>query len=83
VWSTRVIDQLGNPMSAEVTALAYVTDAVPSGVTYTYFNYPGQPMNNLVPADTTLQPLNLRYNFKLGRGRIERLGPSEYRTASG
>ncbi len=79
VYSDRVVDQLGQPMSAEVTALAYVTDAVPPGVTYSYFNYPGQPMNNLVPADTTLQPLNLRYNFKLGRGKIERLGPSEFK----
>ncbi len=68
-------------MSAEVNAVAYVTDAVPDGVLYSYFNYPGQPMNNLVPADTTLQPLNLRYNFKLGRGRIERLGPSEYKNS--
>jgi len=79
VYSDRVIDQLGQPMSGEVTALAYVTDAVSSGVTYTYFNYPGQPMNNVVSADTTLQPLNLRYNFKLGRGKIERLGSSEFK----
>ncbi len=79
VWSDRVIDQLGELMSAEITALAYVTDAVPNGVLYSYFNYPGQPINNLVPADTTLQPINLRYNFKLGRGRVEYLGPSEYK----
>ncbi len=81
VWSDRVIDQLGNQMSAEVTAVAYVTDAVPNGVLYSFFNYPGQPMNNLVPADTSLQPLNLRYNFKLGRGRLEYIGPSEFKSS--
>ncbi len=81
VWSDRVIDQLGQPMSAEFTALAYVTDAVPNGVLYSYFNYPGQPANNLVSADTTLQPLNLRYNFKVGRGKLENIGPSEYKNA--
>jgi hypothetical protein len=58
-----------------------VTDAVPDGVLYTYFNYPAQPANNMAPADTTLQPLNLRYNFKLGRGKIENIGLSEYKDA--
>ncbi len=81
LYSDRVIDQLGQEHSAEMTALAYVTDAVPDGVAYTYFNYPGQPANNLVSADTTLQPLNLRYNFKIGRGKAERIGPSEYKSA--
>lgn len=79
VYSDNVRNQLGVDTSAEFTAVAYVTDAVPNGVTCTYFNYPGQPANNVVPADTTLQPLNLRYNFKLGRGRLEALGPSEYK----
>ena len=51
------------------------------GVLCTYFNYPGQLANNVVPADTTLQPLNLRYNFKLGRGKIENIGPSDYEDA--
>jgi arsenite oxidase large subunit len=80
-YSDTVINQLGEQTSAEFTAVAYVTDAVPDGVLYTYFNFPGQPANNVVPADTTLQPLNLRYNFKLGRGKIENIGPSEYKDA--
>ena len=37
---------------------------------------PGSAANNVTPADTGLQPLNLRYPFKLGRGRLRRLGPS-------
>ncbi len=81
IWSDRVVDQLGEEMYAEVTAVAYVTDTVPAGVLFTYFLYPGQPMNSLVPADTSLQPLNLRYNFKLGRGKVEYLGPSEWKDA--
>ena len=80
VWSDRVIDQLGDEMTAEVMLLAYATDAVPAGVLYSYFNHPGQPINNLASADTTMQPLNLRYKFKLARGKLEYLGPSEYKT---
>ncbi|HEY5640316.1 MAG TPA: hypothetical protein VIW01_09705 [Dehalococcoidia bacterium] len=37
----------------------------------------GQPADAVVSADTSLQPLNLRYQFKLGRGKITRIGPTE------
>ncbi len=72
-----VLDQLGRETTGEFVAVAYPTDAVPPGVTYTYFLFPGSPSNNVVPADTTLQPLNLRYPFKLGRGTVRRLGKAE------
>lgn len=71
-----VVDQRGRATRGGFTAVAYPTDAVPPGVTYVYFLYPGSAANNVVSADTSLQPLNLRYSFKLGRGRIRRLGPS-------
>ena len=69
-----VLDQVGERTSGGFTAVAYPTDAVPPGVTFTYFLFPGSPSNNVVPADTSLQPLSLRYPFKLGRGTIRRLG---------
>jgi arsenite oxidase large subunit len=71
-----VVDQRGRATRGSFTAVAYPTDAVPPGVTFVYFLYPGSAANNVVSADTSLQPLNLRYSFKLGRGRIRRLGPS-------
>ncbi len=71
-----VADQIGRSHAGGFTAVVYVTDVVPPGVTYTYFLYPGSAANTVVPADTSIQPLNLRYAFKLGRGRIRRLGRS-------
>jgi anaerobic selenocysteine-containing dehydrogenase len=75
--SDRVINHLGEEVTGSFTAVAYVTDEVPNGVTCAYFQFPGSPANAVVPADTTLQPLNLRYQFKLGRGKITRIGPTE------
>lgn len=71
-----VLDQVGGTAPGSFTAVVYPTDVVPRGVTYAYFLFPGSAANNVTPADTGLQPLNLRYPFKLGRGRLRRLGPS-------
>lgn len=71
-----MLDQLGRPHTGGFTAVAYVSDIVPPGVTFSYFLYPGSPANNVTSADTSQQPLNLRYNFKLGKGSITNLGPS-------
>jgi len=76
VESDNVLDQLGRRTSASFTAAAYITEVVPPGVTYTYFLYPGSPSNSITSGDSSLQPLNLRYNFKLGRGRVRRIGAS-------
>jgi hypothetical protein len=54
--------------------VAYVSDIVPPGVTFTHFLYPGSPANSVTPGDSSLQPISLRYNFKLGKGRVEKLG---------
>jgi arsenite oxidase large subunit len=77
IESDGVLDQLGQRHTGGFTAVAYVSDIVPPGVTYTYFLFPGSPANNVVSADTSLQPLNLRYNFKLGKGRVSKIGTTE------
>ncbi len=77
IESDRVIDQLGEPSTGGFTAVAYVSDIVPPGVTFTYFLYPGSPANTVTPADSNLQPINLRYNFKLGRGVVTKIGTTE------
>ena len=69
-------DQLGRQTSGSFTAVAYLSDIVPPGVTFTYFLFPGAAANAVVSADTSLQPLSLRYNFKLGKGSITNLGAS-------
>jgi len=76
IESDDVRDQLGRSTSGGFTAVAYVSDIVPPGVTFTYFLFPGSPANSVVSADTSLQPLSLRYNFKFGKGTITNLGPS-------
>ena len=55
-----------------------MTDEVPPGVTFTYLLAPGSHENAVTSADTSLQPLALRNNFKLGKGRITRIGRSEF-----
>ena len=77
VHSDRVINQVGQQVTGGFTAVAYVTDVVPPGLASAYFHFPKQPANSIVSADTSLQPLNLRYQFKLGRGKITRIGPTE------
>ncbi len=77
IESDNVIDQLGNTTSGSFTAVAYVSDIVPDGVTFSYFLYPKQPANVVTPGDTNLQPINLRYNFKLGKGRVIKIGTTD------
>ncbi len=76
IENSSLIDHLGNTRTGSFEAVAYVTDEVPPGLTCAYFLYPGSMPNSVVPADTTLQANNLRYNCKLGRGSITRLGRS-------
>ncbi|MCH8984777.1 MAG: hypothetical protein IH943_11885 [Acidobacteria bacterium] len=77
IESDNVIDQLGEKTTGSFTAVAYVADTVPRGVTFTYFLYPGSPANSVTSRDTNLQPLNLRYNFKLGKERVSKIGPTD------
>ena len=77
IESNDVIDQLGAKTTGSFTAVAYVSDSVPPGVTFTYFLYPGSPANAVTPGDTNLQPINLRYNFKLGKGVVTKIGTTD------
>ncbi len=77
IESDNVLDQLGNKTKGSFTAAAYVSDTVPPGVTFTYFLYPGSPANAVTSADTSLQPINLRYNFKLGKGKVTKIGTTD------
>src|SRR3990172_7220476 len=59
------------------TAVAIVTGAVRKGVTFAYFGFPGNPANSVVPR--VPDPVTNRYRFKLGKGRITKLGESPYK----
>ena len=74
IESSHVRDQLGNETRGGFTAVAYITDTVQPGTTFTYFLYPGSPSNTVTPGDSDLQPINRRYNFKLGRGTVTKIG---------
>ncbi len=58
-------------------AVAIVTDAVRKGVTFAYFGFPGNPANSVVPR--VPDPVTNRYRFKLGKGRITKIGESPYK----
>jgi arsenite oxidase large subunit len=63
-------------VSGSFTAVAIVTPAVRRGVTFAYFGFPGSPANSVVPR--VRDPVTNRYRFKLGKGRVTRLGESPY-----
>ncbi len=77
IESEQVADPEGQPHRGGFTAVAYVTDTVPPGVTFTYFLFPGSPGNTVTSADSSLQPVSLRYNFKLGRGTVRKIGSTD------
>ncbi|MDK1018243.1 MAG: arsenate reductase (azurin) large subunit [Actinomycetota bacterium] len=78
IESDSVLDFVGKKVTGRFEAAVYVSDIVPPGITFTYFMFPGNPANAVVSGDTSLQPLNLRNNFKLGKGTITKIGRSEY-----
>lgn len=61
----------------ECKAIAIVTDAVREGVTFTNFLHPDEPSNSLV--HRVADPITNRYRFKLGKGRLTRIGESPYK----
>ncbi|MBI5894150.1 MAG: molybdopterin-dependent oxidoreductase [Deltaproteobacteria bacterium] len=62
---------------ASVTAVAIVTPAVKKGVSYMYFLHPTQPANSLAPR--VPDPLTNQYRYKLGVGRVKKIGESPYK----
>ncbi|MEE9298515.1 MAG: arsenate reductase (azurin) large subunit [Acidimicrobiia bacterium] len=72
----RTADQ--GTASGAITSVAYVTDQVQPGTVFVNFHYPGSPANAVVTADAASTPINPRQPFKFGRGRVTRLGSTEY-----
>jgi arsenite oxidase large subunit len=77
IENENVLDPEGNEHRGSFTAVAYVSDIVPPGVTFTYFLYPGSPANAVTSADSSLNPVSLRYNFKLGKGSVTKVGETD------
>ena len=76
VENDGVLTQTGGRAPASFEAIAYVSDIVPPGVTSAYFNY-GQgalrtAANSVAPGLT--DPINNRYRYKLGKGRLRKIG---------
>ncbi|MBI4612347.1 MAG: arsenate reductase (azurin) large subunit [Planctomycetes bacterium] len=61
----------------ECEGVAIVTGAVQPGLVFTNFLDLGSPANSLV--HRVPDPITDRYRFKLGKGRIEKIGPSPYK----
>ena len=81
VANDRVLTQTGGRHEAKFKAVAYITDQVPPGVTCSYFIF-GQgrldmAANSVSPG--VADPINNRYRYKLGKGRVTRAGPSEFK----
>ncbi|MBT3820458.1 MAG: molybdopterin-dependent oxidoreductase, partial [Nitrospinaceae bacterium] len=58
-------------------AVAMVTDAVRKGVTFAYFNFPNNPANSVV--HRVPDPMTNRYRYKLGKGKLRKIGESPYK----
>jgi arsenite oxidase large subunit len=63
--------------SANIKAVAMVTPDVKKGVAFTYFLWPTDPGNSLVPR--VPDPVTVQYRFKLGMGKIKKTGESPYK----
>lgn len=70
--ATKQADVFGE---GSLTAVAYITDAVPSGVLWTNFAYPNQWMNNVSPR--WMNPVNPVTPFKLSRAKISKIGSTD------
>lgn len=81
VENKDVVDQLGNTTTGVVSLVAYVTDEVGEGVSYTYAFYPGQSADLVVPAVT--DPVTGVYNYKIGKGRVRKIGETPLKKVEG
>lgn len=81
VENDKVLTQTGGHSQGQFKAVAYVTDQVPSGVTCSYFIF-GQGRLDMAANSVTsglTDPINNRYRYKLGKGRVRRTGESEFK----
>ncbi|OGH56471.1 MAG: arsenite oxidase large subunit [Candidatus Lindowbacteria bacterium RIFCSPLOWO2_12_FULL_62_27] len=61
----------------EFKGVAIVTDDIRPGVVFADFLWPAAPANSVV--HRVPDPITLRYRFKLGKGRIKKIGESPYK----
>jgi len=74
--SDRVVTQeSGTFDKGSFTAVAYVSDIVPTGVVFTNFAYPDQWMNSISPR--WMHPANPVPPYKLSRARLTRIGATD------
>ncbi len=76
-----VVNILGEVTKGALSLVAYVTDEVAAGVAYTYSFYPGQNSNTIVPSVT--DPVTGVYNYKIGKGRIRKIGETPLKQVNG
>ena len=81
VINDNVLTQTGGRYAGKFKAVAYVSDQVPPGVTCSYFIF-GQgrldmAANSVSPG--VADPINNRYRYKLGKGKVTRTGASEFK----
>ena len=81
VENPDVIDQLGNRTRGVLSLVAYVTDEVMDGMTYTYAFYPGQGADLVVPA--VVDPVTNVYNYKIGKGAVRKTGETPLKSVEG
>ena len=81
VTNDDVVNQLDEKTTGVLSLVAYVTDEVAPGVGYTYAFYPGQNSNTIVPAVT--DPVTGVYNYKIGKGRVTRVGETPLKDVAG
>lgn len=64
-------------VKGSITAVVMVTPAVKKGVSFTYFLHPQQSANSLVAM--VPDPITNRYRFKLGIGKVKKIGVSPFK----
>jgi arsenite oxidase large subunit len=62
---------------ASFQAVAIVTDGVKQGVAFTNFLWTASPANSIVPR--VVDPFTNNYRYKLGKGRIRKIGESPFK----
>ena len=62
---------------ASVKAVAIITPAVRKGVSFMFNLHTKEPANSLAPR--VPDPLSDNYRYKLGVGKIEKIGESEFK----
>jgi len=83
VVNDDVYNQYSENGTGSFTAVAYVVDdedavqgqVVPEGLAFTYWLYPGQVANDIVPG--YLDPANPNPGYKYATGKVRRLGESD------